>query len=64
MSIPHTGGPFQTYDISADGQRILTFQRVVNPNSPSTAQVPTTYGIDPDSGFTVAINWPSSLKKN
>jgi len=25
MNFPHSGGPYQTYDVSADGQKVLTF---------------------------------------
>jgi eukaryotic-like serine/threonine-protein kinase len=61
MNWPHSGGPYQTYDVSADGQKILTFQlagleRLI-------AVFGMTSGIDPPYGITVAINWPSSLKE-
>jgi eukaryotic-like serine/threonine-protein kinase len=61
MNWPHSGGPYQTYDVSDDGQRILTFQ-LGNLNS-LIAALGGLSGIDPPYSITVAVNWPSSLKK-
>jgi Tol biopolymer transport system component len=61
LNLPHSGGPFQEYDISADGQRILATQ-LANVNS-LIAALAGTSGIDAPYSITVAMNWPSSLKK-
>jgi hypothetical protein len=63
LNVPHSGGPYQIYDVSADGQRILTFQ-LANLNTLITALAGSSgIGIDPPFSITVAMNWPSSLKK-
>jgi eukaryotic-like serine/threonine-protein kinase len=60
---PHTGGDYQIYDISGDGQRILAVQ-LSPPHSPNAAASPATdIGIDPPLNITVAMNWASALKK-
>jgi eukaryotic-like serine/threonine-protein kinase len=64
MNLPHTA-PYQTYDISADGRRLLTSQMkfdAADAAEVATPSLPT--GLAPESGVTIAINWPSSLKKN
>jgi len=60
QNLPHSGGAYQTYAVSPDGQRFLVPQYV-----PSVAASTGTTQISPDtfSGLTIAINWAASLKK-
>ncbi len=57
---------YQTYDVSDDGKRILTFQTVGAQRS-SIMQIveraAEQSGADPSFGITIAVNWPSSLKR-
>ncbi len=53
LNLPHTGGDYQTYAISADGQRILYPQLVPM----GGAATPAGRGPDPAIGFIVARNW-------
>ncbi|MBK5295307.1 MAG: serine/threonine-protein kinase [Acidobacteriia bacterium] len=53
LNFPHNGGDYQTYAISADGQRILYPQ--VMPISNTAG--PTGRGPDPALGFIVAMHW-------
>jgi Tol biopolymer transport system component len=62
MNWPHSGGPYQTYDVSADGQMILTFQ--LGNLASLLPLLAGTSAIDPPYSMTVAMNWPSSLKGN
>jgi Tol biopolymer transport system component len=59
MRVPHNSD-YGTYGVSADGQKFLVFQRVLDSAVPSTAL------ILPDHqqpGLTVAMNWIQGLKK-
>ena len=58
LRFPHPGGDYHTYDVSADGQRFLTFQRVVTSNSVGTQIAPEV----PIQGLTVAMHWIEGLK--
>jgi len=53
INFPHTGGDYQSYAISGDGQRILYPQIVRTGGSAA----PTARGPDPAIGFIVAMNW-------
>jgi Tol biopolymer transport system component len=60
LNIAHSGGDYQMYDISPDGQRLLILQFVntlINPTAVSTT------GPDPEFGLIVALNWTSSIEK-
>lgn len=54
------GADYHTFDVSADGQRFLTMQRVLTTDSGTTGQLGPEL---PTPGLTVAINWINSLKK-
>ena len=58
INLPHSGGDYQTYAVSADGQRILGLEYV---NSTATASG--TNGPEPDDNFTVAMHWAAGMKK-
>ena len=59
LRFSHPGGDYHTYDLSADGQRILVMQRVIT-NDVQTGQ----FGPElPTPGLTVAMHWMSALKK-
>mgnify|MGYP001594815973 CR=1 FL=1 len=60
LNYPHSGGDYQTYAVSADGQRILMVQFAGTGNAPAAAVAA---GPDPPLSITVAMNWASSLKK-
>jgi Tol biopolymer transport system component len=60
MNLPHSGGAYNTYAVSPDGQRFLVPQYA--PSS-ATAASPAQIGPDTFSGLTIAINWAASLKK-
>ncbi|MBK5290646.1 MAG: serine/threonine-protein kinase [Acidobacteriia bacterium] len=53
LNLPHSGGDYQTYAISADAQRILYHQVVPS----GGAGTPVGRGADPAMGFVVAMNW-------
>jgi dipeptidyl aminopeptidase/acylaminoacyl peptidase len=58
LNVPHSGGDYNPYAVSSDGQRFLVLQYVV-----PTAAVQDQIGPDTYSGLTVALNWTSSLKR-
>jgi Tol biopolymer transport system component len=58
INIPHTGGDYQMYDVSADGQRVL-YQQYVNVAVGAVGAV----GPDPELNLTFALHWASGLKK-
>jgi hypothetical protein len=60
LNIPHSGGDYQTYAVSADGQRILMVQYAGTAGAPAAAA---STSPDPPLSITVARNWSSSLKK-
>jgi Tol biopolymer transport system component len=64
LNLPHSGGPYQEYDVSADGQRILAIQ-LSNVNSlvAALAGATGTVGLDAPYSITIAKNWPFSLKR-
>jgi serine/threonine-protein kinase len=55
----HPGSDYHTYGVSADGQRFLSFQRVVT-NATATAQIVPEIPIP---GLTVAMNWIDRVKR-
>jgi dipeptidyl aminopeptidase/acylaminoacyl peptidase len=59
-NIPHSGGDYQTYAVSADGQRILMVQWAGLASVPAAAA---STSPDPPLSITVAKNWSSSLNK-
>ena len=60
LRIPHPGGDYHTYEVSADGQKFLVPQRVVDNAGPTATQVLPDH---PSPGLMVAINWMQRLKK-
>jgi Tol biopolymer transport system component len=60
VNIPHSGGDYQTYAVSADGQRILMVQFAGFGSAPAAAAATSP---DPPLSITVARNWSTSLKK-
>ena len=59
LNLPHSGGSYNPYAVSPDGERFLVTQF-----APTTAAaVGGQIGPDTFSGLTVSINWTSSLKK-
>ncbi len=52
LSIPHSGGDYSTYAVSADGQRILMLQYAQTGGAATTS-----VGPDPPSHLTVALHW-------
>jgi len=59
VNMPHSGGDYQTYAVSADGQRILYTQYAPSTSAAAASGI----GPDPAAGLTVARNWTASLKK-
>jgi serine/threonine-protein kinase len=59
LRFPHPGGDYHTYDVSADGQRFLTFQRVLTNAGPGAQITPEV----PIQGLTVAMHWIAGLEK-
>jgi Tol biopolymer transport system component len=57
----HSGGSFQPYDVSADGQRVLYLQDVTSAPTAQTTTVQT--APDPTNGLVIALNWIRGLKK-
>jgi len=58
LNVPHSGGDYNAYAVSPDGQRFLVLQFVV-PTTAVTGQI----GPDTYSGLTVALNWAHALRK-
>jgi len=58
VNLAHTGGDYHPYAVSPDGERFLVPQFV-----PSSSGALGQLGPDVLSGLTVAVDWPSSLKK-
>jgi hypothetical protein len=58
INLPHSGGDYHTYGVSADGQRFLYLQFAV----PSAATLQSTTPDHP-SGLVIAMNWHSALQK-
>jgi Tol biopolymer transport system component len=59
VNLPHSGGSYSTYAVDPITGRFLVMQY-----SPTTVQLANTpVGADTFSGLTVALNWPSTLKK-
>ena len=56
---PHPGADYHAYDVSADGQRFLTFQRVLTSGAAAAQVGPEV----PIQGLTVAMHWVKGLKK-
>jgi eukaryotic-like serine/threonine-protein kinase len=56
LNIPHNGGDYQTWDVSADGERFLYLQFV------NTAVGTGAVGPDPEMNLTFALHWASGLK--
>ncbi len=59
LRFPHGGVDYHTYDVSADGQKFLSYQRVLTTSASSAAILPEV----PIQGMTVAKHWVSKLKK-
>jgi Tol biopolymer transport system component len=59
LNLSHSGGPYQMYGVSPDGQRFLIAQFSAPTAGAGSAQI----GPDTFSGLTIATNWASSLKK-
>ncbi len=59
LRFPHGGVDYHTYDVSADGQRFLSYQRVLTASAGSSAILPEV----PIQGLIVAKHWASGLKK-
>jgi Tol biopolymer transport system component len=59
LNLAHSGGPYQMYAVSPDGQRFLTAQYSAPASGGGTSQI----GPDTFSGLTIALNWAASLKK-
>jgi hypothetical protein len=60
-NFPHI--PYQSYDISPDGKRILVFQLTAAQRPKPPEQPQETLSADPSFGITIAVNWTSSLQK-
>jgi eukaryotic-like serine/threonine-protein kinase len=60
IDLPHSGGSYNPYAVTPDGQQFLVTQY-----APTSTAATTGSQIGPDtfSGLTVSINWPSSLRK-
>ena len=61
-NVPHSGGIYQTYAVSQDGQRILNIQYAGDGHAAAgrgAASIPA----DPGGEFMVARNWVQGLKK-
>jgi hypothetical protein len=61
-NLPHTGGDYQTYAVSPDGQRILSIQVAGGGGSGGRAEAGT-ISADPGGEFIVARNWAQGLKR-
>lgn len=59
LRFPHGGVDYHTYDVSTDGQRFLSYQRVMTAAAGNSAILPEV----PIQGMTVAKHWVSGLKK-
>jgi Tol biopolymer transport system component len=59
LRYPHPGSDYHTYGVSADGQRILSYQRILTTAAVTTQIVPEV----PIPGLTVAVNWMEKVKK-
>jgi len=59
LNLPHSGGDYQMYDVSADGQRFLISQYV----NQGAALAAGPLRPDPANGLVVALHWTSALKK-
>jgi Tol biopolymer transport system component len=57
LNIPHNGGDYQTWDVSADGERFLYLQFVNNAVGTAGA-----VGPDPEMNLSFALHWASGLK--
>jgi Tol biopolymer transport system component/predicted Ser/Thr protein kinase len=53
--------PYQTYDISGDGERVLTLQ-IGSLGSLSNEIPEELSGVDPAFGIAIAVDWPASLR--
>jgi Tol biopolymer transport system component len=60
LNIPHSGGDYQAYDISADGQRVLLmeFAAGINGAAATSGLMP-----DPPGQYVIALNWTAGLKR-
>jgi Tol biopolymer transport system component len=59
LRFAHSGGDYHTYDVSPDGQRFLSFQRVA-----ATGAATNQFGPEVlTQGLTVAMHWTAALKK-
>jgi Tol biopolymer transport system component len=59
LNLAHSGGPYQMYAVSPDGQRFLIAQYSAPASGAGISQI----GPDTFSGLTIALNWAASLKK-
>jgi Tol biopolymer transport system component len=59
LNVPHSGGIYQNYAVSPDGQRFLVPQI----STPTAAGGSGQIGPDTFAGLTIAVNWAASLKK-
>ena len=59
INLPHSGGSYNPYTVSPDGERFLFAQYAPSAAAAANSQI----GPDTFSGLTIAVNWPSSLKK-
>ena len=59
LNLSHSGGDYQMYDVSADGQRFLISQYVAQGAAPAAGPLRP----DPANGLVVALHWTSALKK-
>jgi Tol biopolymer transport system component len=59
INLPHSGGSYNPYAVSPDGERFLIPQFAPTTAAAAGGQI----GPDTFSGLTVALNWPSSLKR-
>jgi serine/threonine protein kinase len=59
LRYPHGGVDYHTYDLSADAQRILGFQRMMTGSAVASQILPEV----PIQGLIVSKNWTSALKK-
>jgi hypothetical protein len=64
INLPHSGGDYHGYAVSADGQRILVNQVSLTSLLKLVTTGPAaTVGPDPGANLTVALNWAASLRK-
>ena len=59
LRYPHPGSDYHTYGVSPDGQRFLTYQRVLTAASATAQIVPEV----PIPGLTVAMHWIDKIKR-